>query len=222
MGNDESDFWAPAGHTPPPIPTPAPPPTHESQPAGYPPSPAPVIVDDEPAAPDPVSAEPIPRYGGVSAPRYVPTYAAMPVQHRPWSTFLLGFHGLNLVGGVLTLIAGVLLATSDAAANLPLPVTGGEVAAVGVAVAIAGLVIVAIALTLTLLTHRGRRNAEDGRPGLLRGIALTAAILGTLQILAIVSGAAHADASVFALIGALVLPGLYTFAGVRTFLAART
>jgi hypothetical protein len=127
----------------------------------------------------PVADEP--RWGGPVVPvtRAVPPPVA---GHRPWSTVLLACHV------VVTVIAGLCAVVGTVVAAVDLADRGEEfdglLAVLFGVLAVAGLAVGALALTLALLTRRGRRRADAGDPGLLRGVAITALVLTGLAVLA--------------------------------------
>lgn len=105
-----------------------------------------------------------------------------PVRHRPWSTVLLVVHVVGLVVGVGAVVGGVAIAVA-AGTQTPDPTDGiyepwGLV--IGGVLAVLGVVALLAAGALTALTAWGRRAADTGRPGPLRGLAIAVVVLAGL------------------------------------------
>jgi len=103
-------------------------------------------------------------------------------RHRPWSTVLLVVHVVGLVAGVVAVVGGVAIAVV-AGAQTPDPADGihepwGIV--IGGVLAVLGVVVLLAAGALTALTAWGRRAADTGRPGPLRGLAIAVVVLAGL------------------------------------------
>lgn len=142
--------------------------------------------------------------------------------HRPWSTVLLVFHTLGVVCAAAVIAgSGVLLVVTAAA---PAPEDGGinEPWALVIApiLALVGMAALGIAYLFRRLTVRGRREADEGRPGLLRRCAVASMVLGTLATLMALGLVWSArDTRVISLI--LVIGGLYLASAALTMVAAR-
>lgn len=137
--------------------------------------------------------------------------AAPPVRHRPWSTVLLALHVIAVVGGALALVGGgAMLAIS---ATAPEPTDGinepwGIV--IGAILAAFGAVVLVAAGILTMATVRGRRAADVGRAGTLRGVSIAALVLAGLGPFgSLTSG----DMSTFVVL--LVPAGIYALPAIR-------
>lgn len=104
------------------------------------------------------------------------------VPHRPWSTVLLVIHSLGLVVGILALGLGAVAYISIYNAPPPDPGEAGESwgAFIGMFFGIGGLVIGLPSATLTRLCVVGRRNADDGRPQVLRSVGVFALVFAGL------------------------------------------
>lgn len=143
----------------------------------------------------------------------------MPVTHRPWSTVLLVVHALGVVLGSLAALGGVVIFVVTATAAPPTDdginepwglVIGGVMAVVG------GLMLAA-SIPLSVLSVRGRRAADEGRPGTLHGVAIAAVALGGVGLL----GQLSTGDPILSLFG-LLFWGLYVLLGIAVLRATRT
>lgn len=121
------------------------------------------------------------------------TWLAPPVEpdaararlHRPWSTVLQVGHGLGVAGGAVLVVVAVVLLVAHAQAEAALDADqtyepyglffGALFGAVGTALLVG-------ALTLLVLTARGRRRADEDRPGLLFGTCVAGAVLAVVPV----------------------------------------
>jgi len=161
------------------------------------------------------------RRGPVAEPPMARTATGPATQHRPWSTVLLVFHTVGVVCAAAVIAGSVALFVVTAAA--PAPEGDGINEPYGLVIApilaLVGMVILGLAHLLRRLTVRGRREADDGQPRLLRRCAAASMALGTLatlMALAVVWSAR--DTRVISLV--LVIGGLYLASAVLTTLTA--
>lgn len=108
-----------------------------------------------------------------------------PVRHRPWSAVLLVLHAIAAVFGAAVLAIGVYAFVGDLRA--PSPEEGGSPDAwgvfLGVLFGVAGVGVLVPATTLGILTGRGRRAADQGSPGTLRGVAISTLVLAGIAFM---------------------------------------
>ena len=97
------------------------------------------------------------------------------VPHRPWSTVLLVVHAFGVAAGVVALGYGVVLFA--VAVSNPPPDSLHRYEpwgfAIGGFLAVVGVVVIVAAVVITVQTVQGRREADQGRPGVLHGLAIT-------------------------------------------------
>lgn len=220
-----SDFWGAAGTPPVPGGQPAP---------GAVPAPPPPAAGFTPVAPA-VAVAPVTEQSTVpsywqpgmavasSGPQYGSQLEALPetgqprrIAHRPWSTVLLVFHVLQLVAAVFLLGAGLIAATvlgGDPAGG-DMAGFGGLFVMIGL---IAGAVLLGVSVLLLVLTRRGRARADQGQPGTLFAVGIIATALGALSLAGLIGG----GEPVYVVVN-LATSAVYTFAGVRTIMAARS
>lgn len=139
-----------------------------------------------------------------------------PVPHRPWSTVLVALNAMSALGGVVaTVSAGRLLVVEASPANQSTFATLGLVI-VSVVLGVA-LLVLAVAVLLTVLTVRGRRAADQGRPRLLTGVAITDLSLGGLGVLAAAASGSPATAAAGLLVPLLfALPAIMLLRTLRS------
>ena len=145
------------------------------------------------------------------------TVAGSPVPHRPWSTVLLVFHALGLAAGVVAVGCGVAL-IAEAFRNPPSDSRPGYEPwgfAFGVAFAVIGAVLIVATVVLTVVTVKARRAADQGRTGVLQGLAITVVTLAVIGALNSLAGGVR-----WFLVG-LVLCGIYALPGVFILRAMR-
>jgi len=128
------------------------------------------------------------------------------VPHRPWSTVLLVVHALGVPAGVAVVVYSVVMVV--AAYAPPDPEDGinepwGLV--IGPVLAAFGVGVIVAAVVLTMLTVHGRRAADQGRPGWLHGLAITAVVFAAMGAV---------GSFVFAVPVGLVLCGIWELTGV--------
>ena len=117
--------------------------------------------------------------------------AVAPVAHRPWSTLLLALGVAGGVPGVAGVVLGIVWLIAEGASTAESPDAYGVV--LGPVLALVGLVGVCTAVGFTVATARGRRYADAGSPGLLRGSAIAAiplAVVGAFLLLFVMPGVA--------------------------------
>ncbi|WP_250444499.1 hypothetical protein [Actinotalea sp. C106] len=132
--------------------------------------------------------------------------------HRPWSTVLLVLHWLAVTAFCLLVGSGVVLLAMGTEPSPP----GSESAdALGTALAESaigyGAVLLALAIALAVLTSRGRRRADHGRPATLRNVAIAAAGLGAVSCVGLLALRELISPPI-----PLVVVALYTAVAVRT------
>jgi hypothetical protein len=151
------------------------------------------------------------------------------VPHRPWSTVLLVVHTLGVVVGALFALGGVVIFTIAASVTPPDDgryeawgvVIGTSMAlatgvALGAFVAVAAVVTLGVSIPLTVLSVRGRRAADSGRPGMLHGVAIAAVALGGVGAL----GQVLTGEPVLSLLG-LLFWGMYALLGIAVLRSTR-
>ncbi|MDO8121051.1 hypothetical protein Q6346_06940 [Isoptericola sp. b490] len=132
--------------------------------------------------------------------------------HHAWSRTMIVVLSLQLLVGVLGLLAGLVMLGSAGAA--PDEYGYGDLgAAIGGVVVIAMLVDLTIAIVLMWLTVSGRKRADLGRPGRLRAVGIIATVLGSLGLLGAVSNLAQGTPG--GAIASLVGASLYLVPGIQ-------
>lgn len=150
--------------------------------------------------------------------QHVPGDAYVPlVPHRPWSTVLLVVHALGVVIGSLVALGGVVIFAVAAGATPPddgIYEPWGLV--IGAVMAVVAVVMLGASIPLTVLSVRGRRDADRGRPGMLHGVAIAAVVIGGVGAL----GQLLTGEPVISLFG-LLLWGLYALLGFQVLRSTR-
>jgi hypothetical protein len=137
---------------------------------------------------------------------YNPAPPLQSAPHRPWSTITLVLHSLGLVVGILALGLGVAALIAEYSAPPPDPGVGESWGLfVGLFFGTGGVVMGLSSAALTRLCVVGRRNADEGRPRVLRSVGVVALVLAGL-------GAAGSVAIAFP--AGLVVCGLYALPAV--------
>lgn len=140
------------------------------------------------------------------------------VPHRPWSTVLLVVHAFGLVVGTLFALGGAVVFAIAVSATPPddgIYEPWGLV--IGAFMAVVAVVMLGASIPLTVLSVRGRRAADRGRPGMLQGVAIAAVALGGVGAL----GQLLTGDPVLSLLG-LLLWGLYALLGFLVLRSTRT
>lgn len=139
--------------------------------------------------------------------------------HRPWSTVLLVVHAFGVAAGVVAVGCGVVLFAVAASAPPPEPADGINEPwglFIGGFLAVVGIVVGVPAGVLTKLTVAGRRAADQGRPGVLHGLAITVVALAGIGAVGSLAGG-----FTFLFLVGLVLCGIYALPGVLILRATR-
>lgn len=111
------------------------------------------------------------------------------VPHRPWSTILLVIHVLGLAAGILALGFGVAFVVAAAIERSdPDGINEPWGLVIGMLLMVGGGAVGVIAGIVTKLTVAGRREAEQGRPGGLRTVAIVVLAFAGVWCVATLNG----------------------------------
>jgi hypothetical protein len=118
----------------------------------------------------------------------VPPWMLAPaVKHRPWSTFLVVLLSLGTAIGGLVMIGGLTRGAFNEGMTAQIVGVGvdelsrSDIDRAAPLIVGVGVVTFAVAVTLLILTVVGRRQADRGRVGLLRGAAIAFLVLAILS-----------------------------------------
>jgi hypothetical protein len=205
-------------------------PTDPAFPAPAAPAPTPPVFNGAGYGPPAADIDYTAQSAGYRAPGSVPGahlggHRGRPADHRPWSTVLYWFHLVSMACGVgLAALAVVLVVVVDSNTDSGSPWEGLGIVIGGLLFGIA-LVCLTFSTVMLVLTAKGRRRADEGRPGMLFGTAVAAAILAGLGVfLSLPQMAQLTQMGAGELVGLLVglaVNGLYLTAAVLTAKACR-